>query len=145
MVRFSLAAALFALLLVPSAPSATTSSGGPFSLSVQALLGGQNTDIYLRVASDTAQLPDRLDKVQLKAFSPDDGHLSTENLFDVPLDRGIAVLRRVGLARGDRVEVNAHAKDGSQDKLVADTHVAFRPDLKVELTAPASVVRKQMF
>jgi len=143
--RFLFAAALFALLLVPPAPSATTSSGGPYSLSVQALLGGRHTDIYLRVASDTARLPDTLDKVQLKAFSPEGEHVSTENVFDVPLNGGVAVLGRAGFARGDLVEVKAHAKDGSQNELVANTHVALRPDLKVELAAPETVVRKQTF
>jgi gamma-glutamyltranspeptidase/glutathione hydrolase len=143
--RFLFAAALFALLLVPSAPSATTSSGSPYSLSVQALLGGRHTDVYLRLASDTARLPDALAKVQLKAFSPEGEHVSTENVFDVPVNGGVAVLGRAGFARGDLLEVKAHAKVGSQNELVADTYVALRPDLKVELTAPARVVRKQTF
>ncbi len=144
--RFLFAVALFALFLVPSAPSATTtSSGGPYTLSVQALLGGRQTDVYLRVSSDTARLPDTLEKVQLKAFSPGGEHVSTTNVFDVPVNGGLAVVGRAGFARGDLVEVKAHAKDGSQNELVADTHVALRPDLKVDLAAPARVVRKQTF
>ena len=143
--RLLFAVALFALLLVPSAPSAPISSVSPYSLSVQALLGGRHTDIYLRLSSHTGQLPDALDKVQLKAFSPQGEHVSTENTFEVALNGGVAVLSRADLARGDLLEVKAHAKDGSQNELVADTHVALRPDLKVELAAPARVVRKQRF
>jgi gamma-glutamyltranspeptidase/glutathione hydrolase len=143
--HFLFAAALFALLPVPSAPSATTGSRSAYSLSVQALLGGRHTDVYLTVASDTAPLPDTLDKVQLKTFSPEGAHVGTENIFDVPLNGGVAVLGRTGLGRGDVVEVKAHAKDGNQSPLVAETHVALRPDLTVELAAPPRVVRTQTF
>jgi gamma-glutamyltranspeptidase/glutathione hydrolase len=139
------ATALFALLMVPSAPSATTGSRSGYSLSVQALLGGRQTDLYLTVASDTARLPDALEKVQVKTFSPEGVHVGTENVFDLPLSGGAAVLGRTGLGRGDLVEVKAHAKDGSQHLLVAEAHVALRPDLRVELVAPTRVVRKQTF
>ena len=53
----------------------------------------------LRLASETGRLPDTLDKVQLKAFSALGDHVSTENLFDVPLDGEVAVLGRTDLAQ----------------------------------------------
>ena len=133
------------LLLVPSAPSAATGPGSPYTLSVQALLGGGQTDLYLRLTSDGAPLPEVLDKVQLKAFSPDGEHVLTENLFDVPAPGGVAQLQRSDLMRGERVAVKAHAKAGSQNELLAETHVALRPDLTVELDAPERVVRRQSF
>ncbi|MFL6013793.1 MAG: gamma-glutamyltransferase [Gaiellaceae bacterium] len=140
--RFVVAAALFAVLVVPSATAAPTS---PYSLSVEALLGGGHTAVYLRLASESGRLPDTLDKVQLETFSALGHHVSTENLFDVPVDGEVAVLGRSDLARGDLVEVKSHVKDGSQNELRAETHVVLRPDLKVELAAPARVVRKQTF
>jgi gamma-glutamyltranspeptidase/glutathione hydrolase len=143
--RILFTVALLPLLLVPAALSATPTAGIPYSLSVQALLGGPRTDVYLRVASDTRPLPETLDKVQLKVFSRQPEHLRTENIFDVRLKEGVAVLERTGIARDDLLEVKAHAKDGSQNELVANTRVVLRPDLKVELAAPARVVRKQTF
>src|SRR3954453_21192492 len=140
--RFLVAAAFFAVLVVPSATAGPTS---PYLLSVEALLGGGNTTVYLRLASESGWLPDTLDKVQLKTFSALGHHVSTANLFDVPLDGEIAVLGRSDLARGDLVEVKSHVMDGSQNELLAETHVALRPDLKVELAAPPRVVRKQTF
>ena len=143
--RILFAAAVLALSLVPAASSATPTAGSPYSLSVRALLGGGHTDVYLRLAGEVPRLPETLDKVQLKVFSPAGEHVSTENVFDVPLEDGVAVLERTGFARGDLVEVKAHAKDGSQNELVAETQVALRPDLTVELAAPARVVREQTF
>src|SRR4051794_23632341 len=143
--RFFVAAALFAVLMVSSAASATAGPTSPYSLSVEALLGGGHTSVYLRLASESGRLPDALDKVQLKTFSALAHHVSTENLFDVPLDGEVAVLGRSDLARGDLVEVKSHVKDGSQNELLAETRVVLRPDLKVELAAPPRVVRKQTF
>src|SRR6266536_3346860 len=96
--RFVIAAALLAVLVAASATAGPTS---PYSLSVRALLGGGHTDVYLRLASETGRLPDRLDKVQLKAFSALGNHVSTEHLFDVPLNGEVAVLGRTDFARGD--------------------------------------------
>jgi gamma-glutamyltranspeptidase/glutathione hydrolase len=143
--KLLVAAAIVAVLLTPSAASATIGRGTPYSLSMQALLRGQQTDVYLRLASDNGTLPDVLEKVQLKAFSAQGEHLSTRNIFDVPLSGGVAALRQTGLARGDFLEVKAHAAAGSENELLAETRVALRPDLTAELTAPATVVRKQTF
>jgi gamma-glutamyltranspeptidase/glutathione hydrolase len=139
-------AAFLALLPAAPAQSATIRSASPFSLTAQALLGGEQTDLYLRVASDGTPLPDTLDKVQLKAFALDGELVSTDNFFDVPAPRGVAVIHRSGLARGQLLTVKAHARQGSQnEQLLAETHVALRPDLTLEPSVPATVVRRQEF
>jgi gamma-glutamyltranspeptidase / glutathione hydrolase len=144
--RRFLTISILALLLLPPAPSsATTGPGSPYSLSVQALLGGEQTALYLRLSSDGRPLPEALEKVQLKAFSAQDEHLLTENLFDVPAPGGVALITRPDLERADRVDVKAHVKDGDQNELVAETRVALRPDLTVQLDAPGRVVRRQAF
>jgi gamma-glutamyltranspeptidase/glutathione hydrolase len=140
-----LSATLLALVVVSPAPSAATGSGSPYSLSAQALLGGGQTDLYLRVSSDGAPPPDTLDKVELKAFSLNGKNVSTDNLFDVPAPGGVAVISRSDFVRGQLLEVKAHVKQGSQNELVAETHVALRPDLTVELHVPETVVRRQGF
>lgn len=144
--RLLLLAGLLALLLVPSAPSATSESGSPYDLSVRALRGTAATDIYLSVATDETTLPQSLRKVQLKTFSADGEHIRTENVFDVPLVDGQAVLTRDELERHQLLEVKALLKTGSNHVLEAAAHVALRPDLTVaELSAPDRVVRKQPF
>jgi gamma-glutamyltranspeptidase/glutathione hydrolase len=139
-------AVLLALLFVPVAPSATSSSGNPYSLGMQALLGAGQTDISLAVAADGRPLPDRFEKVQLKSFTAGGELVQTENLFDVQIEDGRALITRSGLERGQRLEVKAHIKDGSQNVLASETTVALRPDLTVaRIEAPDRVVRKHAF
>src|SRR5689334_18472570 len=137
---------LLALLLVPSAPSATSESGSPYTLSVQALRGATATDVYLSVSTEGAAVPEMLRKVQLKTFSADGVHARTENVFDVGLDDGRAVLTRDELERHGQVEVKALLKSGNDYVLRSAARIGLRPDLTVaELTAPDRVVRGHSF
>jgi gamma-glutamyltranspeptidase/glutathione hydrolase len=134
-----------ALLIVPAAQSATDNSS-PYALAAQALLGGGQTDIYLAVSSDSAPVPDKLEKVQLKAFTLDGRLLSTQNFFDVAAPDGAAVIHQTGFDRGQVLHVKAHVKAGNQNNVEAEARIRLRPDLTVAgIDAPARVVRKQPF
>jgi gamma-glutamyltranspeptidase / glutathione hydrolase len=144
--RVLLLVGLLALLIAPVSPSATSSSGSPYSLSVQALLSGDGTDIYLSLSSDGAPMPREFEKVQLRSFSLDGLHEWTRNLFHVSAPGGAAVIPLAGLERGELLQVKAHVKIGEQNNVEAETHVRLRPDLRVSsVDAPARVVRKQRF
>jgi gamma-glutamyltranspeptidase / glutathione hydrolase len=139
-------AVLLALLLVPSAPSATSESGSPYTLSVRALRGATATDLDLTVSADGVELPQSLRKIQLKTFSAGGEQLRTENVFNVPLVDGRAVLTCNEPERNQLLEVKALLEIGSVHVLDASTRVALRPDLTVaQLNAPDRVVRTQPF
>jgi gamma-glutamyltranspeptidase / glutathione hydrolase len=144
--RILVPVAFLALLIVPAAQSATSNSNGPYALAAQALLGGDQTDIYLAVSSDGAPVPDTLEKVQLKAFSLDGRLVSTQNFFDVAAPDGAAALHQTGFDRGQVLQVKAHVKAGNQNNVEAEARIRLRPDLTVAgIDAPARVVRKQPF
>jgi gamma-glutamyltranspeptidase/glutathione hydrolase len=135
--------AFLALLIVPAAASASSSS---YSLTIRALLGGDRTDVYLAVSSHGAPVPDELEKVQLKAFSLEGRHVSTQNFFDLAAPNGTAVIHETGFDRGQVLRAKAHVKAGAQNNLEAETRIGLRPDLTVTgIDAPRRVVRKQPF
>ena len=127
---------LFALAGFASGAGAAGSD--PYSLHAEALLGASATDLALRVQGPA--LPAVLEKVQVKA---DD---ATRNFFDVPSPGGVAALRLTGLARGERLQVRAHVKDGPQHNLETSTNVLRRPDLTVTgVDVQADIVRTHPF
>jgi gamma-glutamyltranspeptidase / glutathione hydrolase len=145
---FAALAALFATLAVPAGAPALVkvAQPAPFSLSLQALRGASQTDLYLKVSSATASLPESLTLVQVKVFAQDGSHLRTETFHDVDSPDGVAAIPLAGLERNQVVEVKTHAKDGNQNNLEAQTKVLLRPDLTVRrIAAPARVVRRQSF
>ena len=144
-VRFVLAVAAVAALAAAPAPAASQ-DGTPYTLTVQALLDGSGIDLYLTVASAGAPVPDRLEKVQLKALPFAGDHLRTTNHFDVPAPGGVAVLHLNGLDRRRPLHVLVHVKDGNQNNVEAETIVRLRPDLAVgPLTVPGDIVRRHRF
>jgi len=141
-----LAAAIAAVLVVAAgAPAAPPSASSPFTLSVQALRGATLTDLYVKVSSTTAPLPDALKEVQVKVFAPDGSHLLTQNFHDVAAPQGLAAISMPDLERNQVVEVKAHVKgddnggnqgNGNQNNLEAHAKVLLRPDLVVEEITP---------
>jgi gamma-glutamyltranspeptidase/glutathione hydrolase len=145
-----LVAGVLALMIFPVGASPALAGGGPsqtdFSLSARALLGSDGTDIYLTISSATVPVPDRIEKVQLKALPFEGDTLRTSNYFDLPAPGGVAVLNVGGLARHRPLHLIAHVKGGDQNNVEADALVLLRPDLAVtSLSAPAEVVRRQSF
>jgi gamma-glutamyltranspeptidase/glutathione hydrolase len=149
--RTSVAALLAALIATLAAPAGApalvkVAQPAPFTLSLQALRGGSQTDLYINVSSATAPLPESLTLVQVKVFAPDGSHLRTETFHDVVSPSGAAAIPLSGLERNQVVEVKTHAKDGDENNLEAQTKVLLRPDLTVRsVAAPARVVRRQSF
>jgi gamma-glutamyltranspeptidase / glutathione hydrolase len=143
-------AGVLALAVLPTGgalagQSAGRAAGEDLTLSAVALLGNDGTDVYLTVSSASGSVPDRLEKVQLKALPYDGDHLRTENYDDLPAPGGIAVLHVTGLARHRPLQVTAHVKTGSQNNLEADAVILLRPDLTVTESAPSDVVRRTSF
>ena len=138
--------AIAALALAGAAPvSAVSPPSSPYRLQSQALLAPSGTDLYLTVAGGTT-VPDRIDKVQLKALPFEGSGLETTNYFDLALQDGTAVLHLPPLARHRPLHVLAHVKVGEQNNVEDDTTVMLRPDLAVShLTAPTDIVRRQVF
>ena len=145
MLRIRVLAAAIAVVGVVVAPTPAASPGeGPYSLTAVALLGSDGTDVYLTVSSTTDPVPDRIDKVQLKALPFDGDQLRTSNYFDLLAPGGIAVLHVGDLGRHRQLQLLAHVKEGSQNNVEATTQVMLRPDLAVtSVSAPADVVRRQ--
>jgi gamma-glutamyltranspeptidase/glutathione hydrolase len=145
MLRIRVLVAAIAVVGVVAAPTPAASPGaGPYSLTAVALLGSDGTDLYLTVSSATDPVPDRIDKVQLKALPFDGDQLRTSNYFDLPAPGGVAVLHVGDLGRHRQLQLLAHVKEGSQNNVEATTQVLLRPDLTVtSVSAPADVVRRQ--
>jgi gamma-glutamyltranspeptidase/glutathione hydrolase len=126
---------------IPAAADAT----GTYSLNAFALLGNEGTDVYLTISSAEG-LPDRLEKVQLKALPFEGDHLRTSNYLDLPAPGGNAVLHVAGLVRHRPLQLLAQVKDGPQHNMEAQTRVLLRPDLTVTgISVPADVVRRHSF
>ena len=104
------------------------------------------TNVYLTVTNSAGDVPDRIDKVQLKALPFEGDQLHTSNYFDLAAPGGVAVLHVGDLARHRPLHFLAHVKQGNQNNIEAETQVIVRPDLTVaNLLAPADVVRRQQF
>src|SRR5712691_854006 len=146
MLRIRTLAAAIAVVGIFATPTPAAPPDAPYSLTAIALLGNAGTDVYMTVSSATDPIPDRLEKVQLKALASDADGLRTSNYFDVPAPGGIAVLRVPGLERHRQLQLRAHVKEGNQNNLEAETQVLLRPDLTVAaLSTPTDVVRRQHF
>jgi gamma-glutamyltranspeptidase/glutathione hydrolase len=141
------------VLVTAIAPAASAQSSADarvvddgYSLSARALMGGDETDLYLVVENASRPGVERLEKVQLKAAPYGGRPPRTSNYFDVPVEAGVAVLHVPDLLRHQPLNVVAHVKDGRQHVLEAETIVQLRPDLVVAgVSAPADVVRQQAF
>ena len=140
----SLALGASVLALSGFASAAGAAGSTPNSLEAQALLSPERTDLALRV--DGPVRPTVLEKVQVKAWPEGSEEAVTRNFFDVEVKDGVAMLRLFGRARGERLEIRAHVKDGRQHNLDAVTTVLRRPDLTVSrIEVPADVVRTRAF
>ncbi len=139
-------AACAAVAGVLALPTASYGAQGEFTLSARALLGPSGTDVYLTVSGATGVVPDRLEKVQLKALPFGDAGLRTSNYFDLSMSGGLAVLHVDGLARHQPLHLLAHVKAQRQNNVEAETAVFLRPDLVVaNVAAPTDVTRRQQF
>jgi gamma-glutamyltranspeptidase/glutathione hydrolase len=135
-----------AVLGAVAAPSAAAPPNGPYSLAAVALLGPEQADVQLTVSSATDPVPESLEKVQLKAFSPDGEPLGTTNFFDVPAPGGTSDVVVPGLARHQNLQLRVQAHVGRTYNLTAESQVLLRPDLTVEdVSAPADVLRRAHF
>ena len=79
-----LTAVALAIAVVPGFALGRGADADPYALTAVALFGSDGTDVYLTVASSTADVPDRIDKVQVKALPFDGDQLQTRNYFDLP-------------------------------------------------------------
>lgn len=140
----SLGLAASLLVLGAFVSGAGAAGANPFSLETEALLSPAGTDVTVRV--DGAVRPAVLEKVQVKVWPAGGAEAETSNYFDVASPDGVATLRLTRPARGDRLEVRVHVKDGPQHNLDADTIVRRRPDLTVtRIDVPADIVRTRAF
>jgi gamma-glutamyltranspeptidase/glutathione hydrolase len=123
---------------------AGAAQSGPYSLQAQALLSSSATDLVLHVGGPV--LPPVLEKVQVKVSGRGSDEPDTRNFFHVLSPGGVATLRLTGFARGERLEVRAHVKDGPQYNLKTETTVLRRPDLAVtRIDVSDDVVRTRPF
>src|SRR4051794_22202539 len=98
-----LAAGVLALALLPTGgalalPGAYHAQSG-FTLTAIALLGSDGTDVYLTVSGSTQPVPERIDKVELKALRFEGTRLQTSEYVHVAAPGGVAVLHLGDLAR----------------------------------------------
>lgn len=143
---FARAVALAALIVAlgAAAPRASAAGEDPYSLQAEALFGEAGTDLMLRVGGPSRRT--LLDKVQVKAWPSGGGEAETWNFFDVIPREGAPALSLPGVARGDRLQIRAHVKDGRQHNLEAYTTVLRRPDLALtQIDVPADIVRTRAF
>jgi gamma-glutamyltranspeptidase/glutathione hydrolase len=147
MLRLRTVPAALAVVGALAAPTfAAPKAADTYSLTAVALLGSKGTDIYLTVSSATDPIPDRLEKVQLKALPFEGDQLRTSNYFDLPAPGGVAILHVTDLARHRPLQLLVHVKEGNQNNLEATSQVLLRPDLTVQkVSAPTDVVRRQRF
>jgi gamma-glutamyltranspeptidase/glutathione hydrolase len=125
------------------AAGAGAAGSATYSLNAKALFSPAATDLSLRVDGPT--VPAVLEKVQVKAW-PAGGEAHTRNFFDVESPNGVATLHLAGHARGERLEIHVHVKDGPQHNLEGETVVLRRPDLTVtRIDVPDDVVRTRPF
>jgi gamma-glutamyltranspeptidase / glutathione hydrolase len=143
LVRRAVVCAAAVVALGSVAAGAGAAGSAPYSLEALALFSPAATDLTLRV--DGPAVPAVLEKVQVKAW-PAAGESHTRNFFDVASPGGVATLHLTGHVRGERLEIQAHVKNGPQHNLDADTLVLRRPDLTVTaIHVPSDVVRTRSF
>lgn len=139
-----LAFAIAVSAIVVFVSGAAAAGADPYSMRMDALLSASATDVTLRVTGPAT--PTSLEKVQVKAWREGAAEAETRNFFDVDSPAGVATLHIPGLARGERLQVRAHVKDGPQHNLEAETSVRRRPDLELsEIAVPRDVVRTRPF
>jgi gamma-glutamyltranspeptidase / glutathione hydrolase len=137
-----LAAALSAL--AAGVPHGSAKDTNPYTLAAQALLTQSTSDITLRVSGPVP--PELLEKVQVKLRAEGVDEARTWNFFDVASPNGVAEVKLTDVARGDRLQIRAHLKDGPQYNLETETTVLRRPDLAVtRIDVPSDIVRGRSF
>jgi len=127
-----------------SAAPASKANGtvDPYNLSLTALKGQEQTDLYISVSPKEAGFtaPDSLKKVQLKSFSTDGEHEYTHNSFDIASPTGEAVISLSDVDRYQVLETKVAVKNAqtvSEKNLSGKVTVLLRPDLSFEeVTAP---------
>ena len=123
-----------------------TGRSGSASLTARALMGkdGQTLLEVTTGALDTpAPAPGTLAKLQVKQFTPKDEALRTLNYNNMP-GGGSAAYSYGGLVRGAKLQVQANVRgiDPRRTDVVTVTEtVHLRPDLRVQLNAPAKARR----
>jgi gamma-glutamyltranspeptidase / glutathione hydrolase len=121
----------FLLLLVaffPAAAASRTLDAAPnsdYRLAVDAFLKPDHTVLRVKVSSESAALPDHLEKLQVKIWPSGDGPVGVSNESDVVAPGGVATVRLPRLSLLQRVEVRAHVKNGSQNALEAENVVQY--------------------
>jgi gamma-glutamyltranspeptidase/glutathione hydrolase len=119
---------LLLVVLFPAAAASRTLDAAPnsdYRLAVDAFLKPDHTVLRVKVSSDSAKLPDHLEKLQVKIWPRGDGSVDVSNESDVAAPGGVATVRLPRLALLQRVEVRAHVKNGSQNALEAENVVQY--------------------
>ena len=119
---------LLLVVLFPTAAASRTLDAAPnsdYRLAVDAFLKPDHTVLRVKVSSDSAPLPDHLEKLQVKIWPRGDGPVDVSNESDVAAPGGLATVRLPRLALLQRVEVRAHVKNGSQNALDAENVVQY--------------------
>jgi gamma-glutamyltranspeptidase / glutathione hydrolase len=119
---------LLLVVLFPAAAASRTLDAAPnsdYRLAVDAFLKPDHTVLRVKVSSDSAKLPDHLEKLQVKIWPRGDGPVDVSNESDVAAPGGVATVRLPRLALLQRVEVRAHVKSGSQNALEAENVVQY--------------------
>jgi|RhiMetdeSRZDD1v2_1073273.scaffolds.fasta_scaffold30827_4 gamma-glutamyltranspeptidase / glutathione hydrolase len=119
---------LLLLVLFPAAATSRTLDAAPnsdYRLAIDAFLKPDHTVLRVKVSSDSAKLPDHLEKLQVKIWPRGDGPVDVSNESDVAAPGGVATVRLPRLSLLQRVEVRAHVKNGSQNALEAENVVQY--------------------
>ncbi|HET7464045.1 MAG TPA: hypothetical protein VFJ82_22505 [Longimicrobium sp.] len=119
-----------------------TGRSGSSSLAVRALLGSDGvTQLEVTTGSfDGVAAPSPLAKVQVKQLEAGGGVLRTLNYNNLS-GGGTATFSYTGLARGQKLQVQANVSEPKRTAVVTVTEaVRLRPDLRVRLEAPADAM-----
>lgn len=140
-----LATALSLCFSVAAAAAPASKANGakdPYNLSLTALKGQEQTDLYISVSPKEIGFtaPESLKKVQLKSFSTDGVHEYTHNSFDIASPSGVAAIALKDVDRYQVLETKVAVKNAqtvSEKNLSGSVTVLLRPDLSFkEVTAP---------
>lgn len=140
-----LATALSICFSVAAAAAPASKANGakdPYNLSLTALKGQEQTDLYISVSPKEIGFtaPESLKKVQLKSFSTDGVHEYTHNSFDIASPSGVAAIALKDVDRYQVLETKVAVKNAqtvSEKNLSGSVTVLLRPDLSFkEVTAP---------
>ena len=119
---------LLLVVLFPAAAASRTLDAAPnsdYRLAIDAFLKPDHTVLRVKVSSDSAKLPDHLEKLQVKIWPRGEGPVDVSNEADVAAPGGVATVRLPRLSLLQRVEVRAHVKNGSQNALEAENVVQY--------------------